>query len=87
MTMSAIQQPRHTHHAVPLHERVERSVGADVRLLYGFAVPMLAVVGLIVALGFSQVGWLVPAVVAFMLVATVAVVLGVTEMLNEDPDE
>ena len=81
-------QPLHTpHHSIPLHTRITRVLGADVRLLYGFAVPIFATVGFIIAFAVSGQGWMVGAVGVFMLIATAVVVFGIVGMLDEPPEE
>ena len=77
----------HSHHSIPLHTRITRMLGADVRLLYGFAVPIFATVGFIIAFAVSGQGWMVGAVAVFMLIATAVVVFGIVGMLDEPDDE
>jgi len=77
----------HPHHSIPLHTRITRMLGADVRLLYGFAVPIFATVGFIIAFAVSGQGWMVGAVGVFMLIATAVVVFGIVGMLDEPDDE
>jgi cell shape-determining protein MreD len=77
----------HTHHHYSIHERVTRAVGADVRLLYGFAVPMFATVGFIIALAVSGQSWMVGAVAVFLLITVAVVVFGLYGMLDEDDEE
>jgi cell shape-determining protein MreD len=77
----------HTHHHEPLHERVERALGADIRLIYGIGVPMIGVLGFVIALAISGQGWMVGAVVVFLLIALAVVVFGLYEMLGEDSDD
>jgi hypothetical protein len=77
----------HSYHHDPLHERIARRVGADVRLLYGIGVPMLATIGFIVALAVSGQSWMVVAVIAFLIVTLGVVVLGFYGMLGEDDEE
>ena len=77
----------HSHHSIPLHTRVTRAVGADVRLLYGFAVPIFATVGLIIAFAISGQGWMLGAVAVFMVIALAVVVFGIVGMLDEPDDE
>jgi hypothetical protein len=67
-----------------LDETVERLLGADMRLLYGMAVPILMVVGLIILLALNPATWLVAAVVVLEIAALAVVVLGFVGMLDED---
>ncbi len=67
----------------------ERFLGVDTRLLYGFAVPVLVIVGMIIGFSFHARWWLVGLVVLFEVVALVIVVLGFVRMLNQgdEPDD
>ena len=65
---------------------VERAIGADMRLVYGMAVPILMVVGLIIILALSPAVWLVVSILVLELVLLGVVVYGFVGMLNE-PDE
>ena len=79
----------HTNPARVFHEfdaTVERSLGVDVRLLYGMLIPILMVCGLIVLLALNPETWLVIAVVLFEAAALGVVVTGFLAMLNEDDD-
>jgi hypothetical protein len=70
-----------------LHEKVEWLYGSgDVRLLYGMAVPVLAVCGLVALLALAPEWWLLPALMLVVLVLTVVVLVGFTQMLNEGND-
>ncbi len=77
----------HTHHHYSIHERITRAVGADVRLFYGMAVPMFATVGFIIALAISGQGWMVGAVVVFLLISLAVVVFGLFGMLEDDDEQ
>ncbi|HLY47724.1 MAG TPA: hypothetical protein VKR21_00875 [Solirubrobacteraceae bacterium] len=68
-------------------ESVERALGADMRLVYGFAVPILMVVGLIIILALSPATWLVVTIVVMELAALCVVLTGFIGMLNEPDDE
>jgi hypothetical protein len=77
----------YSHHTELLNARVTRAVGADVRLLYGFSVPIVATVGFIIALAVSGQGWMVGAVGLFMLIALAVVVFGIVGMIDEPDNE
>jgi hypothetical protein len=71
----------------PLHEKVEWLYGSgDVRLLYGMAVPVLAVCALIALLALAPEWWLLPAMLLVVLVLAGIVLIGVTQMLDEGSD-
>jgi hypothetical protein len=68
-------------------ESVERAVGADMRLLYGMAAPILLVVGVIILLALNPATWLVATVVVVEIVALAVVVYGFVGMLNGDDED
>ncbi len=79
----------HTNPARVFHEfdaTVERSLGVDVRLLYGMAVPILMVCGLIVLLALKPETWVVIAVLVLEVCALGVVITGFLAMLNEDDE-
>jgi hypothetical protein len=63
---------------------VERTLGVDARLLYGMAVPILMICGLIVVLALSPQTWLVIAILLLEIAALGVVITGFVAMLNED---
>jgi len=67
-------------------ESVERALGADMRLVYGMAVPILMIIGLIVILALSPSVWLVATIMVVELGALAVVMYGFAGMLNE-PEE
>jgi cell shape-determining protein MreD len=77
----------HTHHHYTLNQRVTRMIGADMRLLYGIAVPMFATIGFIIALAATGQSWMVGPVVVFLLITVSVVVFGLLGMLDEDDDD
>lgn len=67
---------------------VEHLLGADMRLLYGLAMPVLMLVGLVIVLALSPATWLVILIVVMEVAALALVVYGLFGMLNEtDADE
>jgi hypothetical protein len=68
-------------------ESVEHVLGADMRLIYGFAIPILMVIGLIVILGLSPATWLVVAILVMEVAALCVVLTGFIGMLNEPDDD
>ncbi len=70
-------------------ESVEHVLGADMRLIYGFAAPILMVVGLIIILALNPATWLVIAIVVMEVAALSVVLTGFIGMLNEptEPDD
>ena len=66
---------------------MERVLGADMRLIYGFAVPVLMVVGLIIVLALRPETWLVVCVMVLECAALALVVAGIVAMLNEREED
>jgi hypothetical protein len=65
-------------------ESVAHLLGADMRLVYGMAAPILMIVGLIIVLALSPATWLVVAIVVLEIAALGLVVAGLMGMLDED---
>jgi hypothetical protein len=84
-TASSNSHP-HEHPFRGFDESVERTIDADMRLIYGFAVPILMVVGLIAILALSPATWLVITILLVEVAALCVVLTGFIGMLNE-PDE
>jgi len=81
--------PETHHHENPFRgfdDSVERTVGADMRLIYGLGAPILLVLGVIVILAVSPATWLVVAIVLIEIAALAIVLTGFMGMLNQ-PDE
>jgi hypothetical protein len=82
-----------TTHANPLRvfrgfdAAVERSLGVDVRLLYGMTVPVLVICGLICLLALAPQTWLVILILVVEIAALGVVVAGFTAMLGDDEAE
>lgn len=87
--MATTSPDRHTHENPfgGFDESVERAIGADMRLIYGFAVPILMVVGLIVILALSPATWLVISILIVELAALGVVLAGFIGMLGEPGDD
>jgi hypothetical protein len=87
MATSTPSSSPHTSAFRGFDESVERGLGADMRLVYGMAVPILMIVGLIVILALSPAVWLVAAIVVMELAALAVVVYGFMSMLREPDHE
>lgn len=86
----ATAYPHQSEHENAFHgfdESVERVLGADMRLVYGMAVPILVIVGLIVILALSPATWVVAAIVLLEVAALGVVIYGFMGLLNEPDDE
>jgi hypothetical protein len=68
-------------------ESVTRMLGADLRLLYGIAIPILVIVGLIIVLALQPATWLVGAIVILEVGALAVVVTGLLEMMSDEDDD
>lgn len=80
----------HTNPARVFHEfdaAAERTLGVDMRMIYGMLIPILMVCGLIVLLALKPETWLVIAVLLLECAALGVVVTGFLGMLNEDEDD
>lgn len=66
---------------------IERLIGADLRLVYGFAVPILMIVGLITVLALTPATWLVGLILILEIGALGIVVAGIMGMLSEDDED
>ncbi len=66
---------------------MESWLGADLRLIYGMAVPILMVTGLILLLALNPTTWMVVAVLLLELGACAVVIRGILAMLNGGEDE
>ncbi len=77
----------HPHPYSRLDRPVTRVLGADTRLLYGFAVPIFATIGFIIALAFTGQTWMAGAALVFLVIALVVVVFGIVGMINEPDDD
>lgn len=62
-------------------------LGADARLLYGMAIPILMIVGLIMVLALSPAWWLVALIVVFEIAALALVVTGLLVMMSDEQDD
>ncbi len=78
---------RHEAPFAPFERATERALGVDMRLLYGFAVPILMVCGVIVLLGLAPSPWMVAGVMLFEALCLGVVVTGFMGMLNEDDED
>lgn len=77
----------HPHAFRGFDQSVERTVGADMRLLYGMLVPILMICGVIVVLALSPATWLVVIVMVLELAALAVVGYGLAGMLNEPSED
>jgi hypothetical protein len=68
-------------------ESVERVLGADMRLVYGMAAPILMILGLITILALSPAAWLLGAIMLLELALLGVVVYGFAGLLSEDGDQ
>ena len=61
-----------------------RMLGADLRLLYGIAVPILMVLGLILVLALNPVKWVVAVIVVCEIGGLALIVTGLYAMMSDD---
>jgi hypothetical protein len=79
--------PSHTHPFEGFDRSVEHALGADMRLLYGMAAPILMVIGVIVLLALNPATWLVIAVLLLEVACLALVVYGFVGLLDEPGDQ
>ena len=77
--------PTKTHNTT-LHQRVQRQLDMDIRLLYGLSVPAFIVVAFIVAFGVVGEWWLLPGVLLVLIVMTLIVVVGMMQVMGDRDD-
>ena len=65
---------------------MERWLGADLRLIYGMAVPILMITGLILLLALNPTTWMVVAVLVLEVGACAVVIRGIMAMLDGGED-
>lgn len=66
---------------------LESALGADMRLIYGVAIPMIVVVDLIVLLALSPTAWLVGLLMLVEITALGLVIFAFMKMLDDDHDQ
>ncbi len=83
--------PNQTHQHRPIFRGFDQSVtgmlGADMRLLYGMAAPILMIVGLVILLALYPATWLVGAIVILEIAGLAVVVTAILEMMSDDEDD
>jgi zinc transporter ZupT len=87
--MSVISpDPRpHEHPFRGFDRSVQHVLGADMRMLYGMAIPVLMVVGMIIVLALSPATWLVISILVLEVAALALVVYGLMGLLNESEEQ
>jgi hypothetical protein len=68
-------------------DHVERAIGADMRLIYGIGVPVLAVTALIIVMALSKTAWVDGVVLVAAVAALGLVVWGFMRMMRDDGPE
>lgn len=81
--------PAHHHPYARLERAVERVLGADMRLLYGMAVPPVVLCVIIaLALGYAASPWVVGGLMVLEAIMVVVILIGFVGVLNSrDEDE
>ena len=86
MAPTSAHADQHRHILRGFDESMTEMLGADARLLYGMAVPILMIVGLIILLALNPAKWLVVAIVLLEIAALALVVAGLLEMMSDDDE-
>jgi hypothetical protein len=80
--------PAQADHHRPLFRGFDESMtqilGADLRLIYGLAVPIAMIVGLIILLALHPAKWIVAAVVVCEVAGLALIVSGLYAMMSDD---
>lgn len=66
-----------------LDRRLGRLLGVDMRLMYGFSVPVLILVGLILVFALSPATWMVVVLVVIEISLITLIITKLVEMINE----
>ncbi len=77
---------RHRHLFRGFDASMTRMLGADLRLLYGIAVPILMVLGLILLLALNPVKWVVAVIVVCEIGGLALIVTGLYAMMSDDDE-
>jgi hypothetical protein len=86
--LTATPDPHHRENAFRgFDESVEGVLGADMRLIYGMAAPILMIVGLLVILALSPAVWLLATIMVLEFALLAVVVYGFAGLLSEGEDE
>ncbi len=84
MAPTSAHADQHRHLFRGFDESMTQLLGADLRLLYGMAVPILMIVGLIVLLALNPATWVVGVLVLFEIAGLALIVAGLYEMMSDD---
>lgn len=84
-TDSAATRPKATIYQT-IDVAIERVIGADFRLIYGMAVPILILCGLIIALAAYPKAWVVGILVVLEIGTLAMIVRGFMDMMDSDDD-
>lgn len=80
--------PHHPQHVFGgFEDSVERTLGADMTLIYGLAAPILMVIGLIVLFALSPATWAVVAILLFEIACLGVVLVGLFGLMNDEPED
>jgi hypothetical protein len=89
--MTTVQPDQHArpsrHPFRGFDQSTTRLFGADLRLLYGMAVPILMIIGMIILLALSPTTWLAIAILLLEITALGIVLSGLFGMLDEDEQD
>ena len=78
---------KHFHPFGGFERGMERVLGADLRLVYGMAMPMLMIIGLIILLALGPTTWLVVGILLLEIAALGVIVTGVFGMMSGDDED
>lgn len=84
MAPTPAQADHHRHLFQGFDESMTQILGADLRLLYGMAVPITMIVGLIILLALHPAKWIVAVVVVSEVAGLALIVAGLYAMMSDD---
>lgn len=86
-TVNPTTHPAHRSPYAPFERATERLLGADMRLLYGMAVPVVALCVIIaLALGYAASAWVVAGLMVLEAIMLGIVMVGFIGVLNSGDD-
>lgn len=87
MATATPPNPAHPSPYAPFERAVERILGADMRLLYGMAVPVILLcVCIALALGYAASTWVVAGLMVLEVIVLGVIMVGFVGVLNSGED-
>jgi chromate transport protein ChrA len=87
MAPTSTHADQHRHVFRGFDDAMTQLLGADLRLLYGMAVPILMIIGLIVLLALNPAKWVVAMVVVCEIAGLALIVRALYELMSDDDQD